>query len=197
MKANGSILAVAALALAAFAAEARAQPYGTVSWDTGSPTTGVGSISGSGTYTVTTGWLPLNASIVVVPGLGGVVVITPGANPVGGIWGPIKATGLAPGGYAIYVVITFKDGLGHQDIVCSPVNFLTVVAGPAVGPVPGTVQGAFTPGKGTVSASGTYTTNTGWTAKASGLNAIPWEEAKFPRQVSAPRLPAASGEKLR
>ena len=49
MKAKGSILAVAVLALAAFAAEARAQPYGTVSWGAGSPSTGFGSISGKGT----------------------------------------------------------------------------------------------------------------------------------------------------
>ena len=120
--------------------------------------------------------------MVVVPGLGGVAVVTPGPVPAGRIWGPINTTGLAPGGYAIYVTITFMDGMA-RDIVCSPVNFLTVGAGPAAGPVPGTVQGVFTPGKGTVSANGTYTTNTGWTAKASALMPYPWEEAKFPWQL--------------
>ena len=134
--------------------------------------------------------------MVVVPGLGGVAVVTPGPVPAGLSWGPINTTGLAPGGYAIYVTITFMNGMA-RDTVCSPVNLLTVGAGPAAGPVPGTVQGIFTPGKGTVSANGTYTTNTGWTATACSLGAVPMGGGEIPLAAGGARPPPTSGERLR
>lgn len=151
------------LVLAVFTAEAKAQPFGTALIN--QPTSGGGSITASGGYTVKCGYTVSTATLYAIPTATGLGSYSPAQlNPLGGNWGPLtipnlNGTAANPTTYNVYVVLILSKGC-NVDTICSQVLGVVVNLAGGAPPTPAGIVG-WAPKDPTVAAGSVSVTNMG------------------------------------